>query len=114
MKLAFFDDFKLGVVAGDKVVDVCRLQDLADTACKNIRLCSDVTNTLSISSRERIMQTSTSGRRGAISSAPQLQLPCRAPRSAPAPCAEIRHRSVQSSHPYGRRNPGPGRGQAAR
>jgi hypothetical protein len=58
-----------------------------------------------LNSRERIMQTSASGWGGTISSADQLRLVYRAPRSASAPCAEIRLRSVQS---------GPGRGQANR
>src|SRR5215471_7330300 len=67
-----------------------------------------------LNSRERIMQASASRREGIISSADQLRLSCRALRSAPVPCAEIRLRSVQSSHPYGRRNLGQGRGQADR
>src|SRR5262249_42669608 len=35
------------------------------------------------------MQASASGREGIISSSDQLRLRCRAPRSAPAPCAKI-------------------------
>jgi hypothetical protein len=53
-----------------------------------------------LNSRQRL-QTSAWRRDSAISVADQLRLPYRALRSAPAPCAEIRLRSVQSSHPYG-------------
>jgi hypothetical protein len=53
-----------------------------------------------LNSRQRL-QTSAWRRDSAISVADQLRLPYRALRSAPAPCAEIQLRSVQSSHPYG-------------
>src|SRR5262249_51612740 len=64
-----------------------------------------------LNSRQRL-PTSAWRRDSAVSVADQLRLPYRALRSVPAPCAEIRLPAVQSSHPYGRRNPSRRREQA--